>query len=81
MSQLKKIHLIFLGLLLLFSFTACSNPEGKSAQLYETAQFEEEQFNIEHATKLYEEILKKYPESDFAGKAKKRLEALKAESP
>lgn len=81
MSQFKKIHLIFMGLLLLFSFAACSNPEGKSAQLYETAQFEEEQFNVEHATKLYEEILKKYPESDFADKAKKRLEVLKAELP
>lgn len=55
---------------------ACS---GKGAQeLFETAQFEEKQHNLEHARKLYEEILAKHPQSEAAAKAKERLEALKA---
>jgi len=45
--------------------------------LYETAQFEEQQRNIKHARSLYEEIVRKYPESDFGAKAKARLEELK----
>ncbi|RNC70684.1 MAG: hypothetical protein ED859_05445 [Desulfuromonadales bacterium] len=54
---------------------ACS---GKGAQeLFETAQFEEKQHNLEHAKKLYEEIVTKHPQSEVAAKAKERLEALK----
>ncbi len=81
MSQLKKIHRILVGALFLLSFSACSNPEAQSLKLYETAQFEEEQFNIKHATELYEEILEKYPESASADQAKKRLKILKEELP
>ena len=81
MLYFKRIRRFFLGAMFVFSFLACSNPEGKSAQLYETAQFEEQQFNLKHAKQLYEEILKKYPESSFAPKARKRLDALKDASP
>lgn len=77
MACLKKVRLFFLGAMCLAFFSACSNPEGNSAELYETAQFEEEQFNTKHAKQLYEEILQKYPDSSFAAKAKKRLEVLK----
>lgn len=79
MHLLKKSMRLFLGVALIFLWTACSNPEGKSRELYETAQFEEEQHNIEHAKQLYEEILQKYPESALVSKAKERLEALQEE--
>lgn len=63
-------------LALSLALSACS---GKGAQeLFETAQFEEKQHNLEHAKKLYEEIVAKHPKSEVAAKAKERLEALKA---
>lgn len=68
---------VLFSILLLFSVLACSNPEGNSAELYETAQFEEMQDNLKHAKALYNEIIKSYPKSSLAPKAKARLEALK----
>ena len=64
-----------LGLILIFSLAlaSCSN---KAAEMFETAKFEELQNNKEHATELYEEIIKKYPESEQAKKAKERLAEL-----
>lgn len=55
--------------------SGCTGDKGK--ELFETAQFEEKQNNREHAAKLYEEIVRKYPDSPLAAKAKERLEALK----
>lgn len=55
--------------------SGCSG--NKAAELYDTAQFEEKQNNNEHAAKLYEEILKKYPDSEFAKKAEDRLAHIK----
>lgn len=49
----------------------CAGEKGK--ELYETAQFEEKQHNQEHAAQLYREIIKRYPGSDYAEKAGKRL--------
>lgn len=49
----------------------------KAKDLYETAQFEERQFNTEHAGQLYQEILSKYPDSPYAAQAKIRLAELK----
>ena len=49
---------------------------GKGKELFETAQFEEQQHNLEHATQLYNEIVKKYPDSEFARKANERLAEL-----
>jgi len=49
----------------------------KSQELYETAQLEEKQSNAEHAKKLYEEIMAKYPNSPVAKQAQERLNALK----
>jgi TolA-binding protein len=66
----------FLFILLLFLIGACANPEAKSKELYELAQFEEEQHNVQHAKKLYEELLKDYPATSFASKAKERLDRL-----
>ena len=56
---------------------ACSGGNGEG--LYETAQFEELQKNPEHARKLYEEVIEKYPDSEYAGKAKTRISALSKE--
>ena len=54
----------------------CSGDQGK--QQLETARFEEKQNNREHATKLYEEVVQKYPGSPNAKIAQERLDALKA---
>ena len=50
-------------------------------QLYETALFEEQQQNQAHAQELYERIIQQHPDSEFAEKARQRLEAWKTESP
>ena len=50
--------------------TSCGD---KAKEMYETAQFEEKQFNKPHATKLYREIVEKYPDSRYASQAKTRL--------
>lgn len=67
--------LVIFTLAVLFSLSACSGNNDK--ELFETAKFEELQNNKEHATELYEEILKKYPKSEYAKKAEERLNALK----
>ena len=45
-------------------------------EIYEIAQFEELQKNQEHARKLYQEIIEKYPKSEYAKKAAERLAAM-----
>ncbi len=77
MKRFVKASKFVFAIALLFATLACSNPEGKSAELYETAQFEEQQDNLKHAKSLYEEIITKYPSSSLVPKAKERLEALK----
>ncbi len=57
------------------ALSGCSGEKG--AQQMETAQFEEKQNNREHAIKLYEEIVTKYPGSPNANKAAERLGVLK----
>ncbi len=66
-----------LCLVILFALTFFSCTSDNSGELYETAQFEELQKNYSHARQLYDEIIKKYPESEFAEKARKRLSELK----
>lgn len=66
----KLLYVLCLALLL----AGCGD---KAKDLFETAQFEEQQFNAEHAGKLYQEILSKYPESPYASQAKARLAELK----
>ena len=70
---MKRLILIFVTALFL-AFSSCS--EKKAEEAYETAQFEELQKNYAHARQLYEEILAKYPESEYAVKASERLKAL-----
>jgi len=68
-----KIILLLLSLALAFS--ACSG--NKAEELFETAKLEELQNAPDHAMKLYQEIVDKYPESEYARKAKERLSAMK----
>jgi TolA-binding protein len=59
----------------LMALAGCSGDKGK--QQLETAQFEEMQNNREHAVKLYEEVVNKYPGSANAKIAQERLNQLK----
>jgi TolA-binding protein len=59
----------------------CASGEKKAIELLDTAGFEEKQNNFEHAGKLYDEIIKKYPESKAAKDAAVRLAALKNRKP
>lgn len=62
-------------------FTACSSSEKKAAELLETAVFEEKQHNLDHASKLYDEIIKKFPSSPAAKEAASHLNTLKNSKP
>jgi len=50
-------------------------------QLFETAQFEEQQHNQAHAQELYERILREHPGSPAARKAEARLKEWKNDNP
>ncbi|MEN8135368.1 MAG: hypothetical protein ABFS18_07495 [Thermodesulfobacteriota bacterium] len=61
-------------LIFLFIVACGQSPE----QLFETAEFEMLQTNYPHATELYQEIIEKHPDSDFAERARKRVGELQA---
>lgn len=67
---MRKVLLAVVCALLL---AACGD---RARELYETAQFEERQFNADHAARLYREIVAKYPDSPYAAQARERLAAL-----
>jgi outer membrane protein assembly factor BamD (BamD/ComL family) len=69
----KKILLVVTVFCL--ALAACSADKGK--EQFDTAQFEEKQHNRDHAIQLYEEIVRKYPDSPYAAQARQRLAALK----
>ncbi len=66
------------AVLMLILLVACTS---KAAELYDTAKFEELQNNRDHAIKLYEEIVEKYPDSSEAKDAGRRLAELKGHAP
>jgi outer membrane protein assembly factor BamD (BamD/ComL family) len=68
-------------MVLLALLAGCTSGEKKAAELLETAKFEEKQTNLEHATKLYEEILKNYPTSPAAKEAAARMAELTHKKP
>ena len=72
---MKKRFLLTFSFLILV-IAACNADNGK--QQLETAQFEEKQNNREHAAKLYEEVISKYPGSANAKTAQERLAVLKS---
>lgn len=45
-------------------------------EMFETAQFEEQQNNQAHAKQLYEAIIRDYPNSEYAKEASERLDQL-----
>jgi len=46
--------------------------------LFETAQFEERQFNASHSAILYRRIVAEYSSSPYAAKAQERLNAIES---
>ena len=75
-----KIRII-IALLATALLAGCTSGDKKAAELLDTAGFEEKQNNFEHAAKLYDEILKKYPGSQASKDAATRLGVLKARKP
>jgi outer membrane protein assembly factor BamD (BamD/ComL family) len=69
-----KKTLLILAIVFALTLPSCSGK--KAEEMYETAQFEELQTNYAHARQLYQEIIKKYPESEYATQAADRLNAL-----
>lgn len=63
----------FLAASLFLLLVGCGD---KAKDLYDTAQLEEKQSNKTHATKLYRQIVEKYPDSPYANQAKTRLAEL-----
>ena len=45
----------------------------RAKELFDTAQFEERQYNVEHAQQLYREIIDEFPDSPYAAQARERL--------
>ena len=72
-----KTYIMILLFICCTALTACTGDQGEM-QL-EIAQFEEKQNNREHAIKLYEEVVSKYPGSPNAKIAQERLNALKVD--
>jgi TolA-binding protein len=70
-----------LMLLSLALLSGCNSGEKKAAELLETARFEEKQNNFEHAKQLYDEILKKHPDSPAAAEARTRAAELGRRKP
>ncbi len=61
-------------LLVLFSGTlACTSKEEKALEIYSIAEFEEQQNNPAHASRLYRKIIRDFPDTDTAEKAATRL--------
>jgi outer membrane protein assembly factor BamD (BamD/ComL family) len=77
MKQVKMGNAMVVAVLLLaLAGSACTR--SGASELYDTARFEEVQHNRGHARELYEEIVRKYPNSEYAKKAQERLADLKA---
>ncbi len=70
-----KQLIVLLTLMVAFAVGGCTGDRAK--ELFETAKFEELQNNREHALELYQEIVKKYPKSEYAKKAEERLKEMK----
>lgn len=76
-----NVIIIFLTMTIMTMLAGCSSGNSRAAEIFETARFEEKQNNLEHATKLYEEIVAKYPNSPLAKEAATRLADLKRTKP
>ena len=70
----SKVLILPVVLLLILTGAGCSSDSAQA--LFESAQLEERQNNPAHAKELYQEILTKYPKSEYASKAEQRLREL-----
>ncbi len=68
-----SLKILFLSLIIICAPVLLSCSAENAKELYKTAEFEELQNNRDHANKLYSEIVEKYPESEYAEKARKKL--------
>ena len=75
MKKLNGVTIVLVMLALLFSLMGGCGGESPES-LFETAQFEERQTNVAHARELYQRIMDEHPGSDWAKKARARLEQL-----
>lgn len=66
---------ILLAGCLLLALFGCGD---RAQELFDTAQFEERQYNAEHARQLYREIIDDFPDSPHAVQARERLQALQS---
>lgn len=73
-----KKRMLVIMIIAVIALLSCSGDN--ASELFETAKFEELQNNKKHAMQLYEDIIKKYPQSEYADKAKERLSELKIEN-
>ena len=71
----RKSTLLFVGVFLVVCLIVGCGGESPES-LFETAQFEERQTNVAHARELYQRIILEHPDSEWAKKAKMRLEQL-----
>lgn len=53
--------------------SACGSAESRAQKMMETAAFEERQTNFIHAAKIYRTVIEKYPETQAAREAARRL--------
>ncbi|HEY3307538.1 MAG TPA: hypothetical protein VGJ93_03700 [Desulfuromonadaceae bacterium] len=72
---------ILAGVFLLSLLSVGCSGQSKAQEMLETARFEEKQHNIEHATQLYQDIVRSFPGSPSARDALTRLELLKRPRP
>jgi len=70
-----KTKILMLAVSMAFTLAGCSGENAKD--LFETAQLEELQNNPEHAATLYRQIVENHPETEYAERAKGRLDGLK----
>lgn len=71
---LRLILLLAFVLRLVLQLGCTGDAEG----LFELARFEERQGNTAHARELYEQIIRDYPQSDPAARARTRLERMES---
>jgi len=62
---------LFLLVVAVIALSGCSG--NRAEELFDTARLEELQNNDDHAKKLYQEIVAKYPDSEYARDARDRL--------